>query len=88
MEAVLGTRGKGVSAEGLNLGSSGSVGEGGSCGGLKFQVLSASGLSAFGFVLLGAALLMTLHPAFLPCWAQLWGQGDLGVTRRGVPALT
>lgn len=42
-----GSWGKGVSAEGLNLGSSGSVREGGSCASLKFQLLSASGLSAF-----------------------------------------
>lgn len=34
------------------------------------------------------ALLMTLHPAFLLCWAQLRGQGGLGVTRRGVPAFS
>lgn len=58
----------------MQWGSCASVGEGGACDGLKFQLPCASGLS-FGFVPLLARRSRPLHPAFLPSWAQLWEGG-------------
>lgn len=54
---------------------------------MKFQLLSASGLSSFGFVPLRARS----APDFAPCFSALGsavGQGRLEVARRGVPAFS